>query len=88
VTQPSCPPHPEFGAGVEAWRAWVDQAFPYRAKQFSGPFELRMLTTIPDRDIAALAAEQWFRRQAKEPNRRQQTVEPTQLGFDGETWGR
>ncbi len=78
-------PHPEFGAGIDAWEAWVNEVLPYRADAFDGPAELRLITRLPDRKIAAVAAEQWFRRQSREaPARRV----PQQRTFDGEHWQR
>ncbi len=79
------PPTPAFGAGVEAWVAWIDEALPLHAEKFSGPQELRLLTRIGDRPIAALAAEQWFRRQSREALARRI---PQQQTFDGEHWQR
>ena len=79
---------PPIGAGLEEWVAWVDIALPFRAEHFDGPRDLGLITRIRDRKIAAVAAEQYYRRQAKDNIGRQMPSEPIQQAFDGESWER
>jgi hypothetical protein len=66
-------PHPPFGVGDDAWQAWVDLELPYLGDAFDAPRELRLVARIPDRRIAAVAAEQYFRQQ--ERDRKQRSVQ-------------
>jgi hypothetical protein len=60
-------PPPAIGSPSQAWVDWVNACYPYRQREFYGPRELYpLLSDMPDRELAALAAEQWFRASAKQ----------------------
>lgn len=75
LAPPPSPPEP--GCPVAAWVRWVDAVAP-----LGGPTrchrDLRYLARIDDRELAALAAEQWHQikeREAKAARRRAVRVE-------------
>jgi hypothetical protein len=75
---------PAFGAGVQAWQDWVDVVAPLHGQPDRElPEQLRSLTRNPLRDVAAVAAENWYRTQERDRCRRSFS-QPTQAElFEG-----
>jgi hypothetical protein len=67
----SYPPPPPHRASDEEWLKWVNDVCPYQCREYSGPYELRFLTTIDEhqRPLAAQSARLFFARQSKRERR-------------------
>jgi hypothetical protein len=71
--------HPAFGAGLDAWQRWIDEVAPLGGQADPGlPAPLQGLTRNPLRELAAVAAENWFRTLERDRQRRGQ-VAPVQV---------
>lgn len=73
---------PSLGAGLDAWREWLDEVAPYGGVADPAlPGPLRKYTREPLRDIAAVGAESWFRMLERDKQRRGQSA-PRQVEFE------
>jgi hypothetical protein len=63
--------HPPFGAPLKEWEEWIDSDAPLYGNPDPGiPTQLQSLTRNPLRDVAAIAAENWFRMRERDRQRR------------------
>lgn len=61
------PAPPAIGASLKDWSDWLDHVAPYGGPaHLELPRDLRLLTGVGPREIAALAAENWYRAQARD----------------------
>jgi hypothetical protein len=72
---------PATTADLKEWARWVDSRLPYRGTKCTGPYELRHLMTVRDRELAALSARLWFRIYARDKTGR---MEPLRVALYGE----